>query len=96
MSSDNLINRYSIAFNVNLIDINFWTFINIEYYIQETNTSRNCIIVFGVEIFNRNKELASIFYRKSKFSQKKLIFAAQGRIFDPMIEEERDLLDMLE
>ena len=68
----------------------------LEHYIQETNTSRNCIIVFGIEIFNRDKELASIFYRKSKFSQKKLIFAAQGRIFDPMIEEERDLLDMLE
>ncbi len=66
----------------------------LEHYINEKDTLRNCIIVFGIEIFNGDKNLAIDFYKKAKESKKKIIFCAQGVIFDAVNQSKNDLLKL--
>lgn len=55
----------------------------LRYYLSQREENSNCVVVYGLEIFQGDREIASSILDLCNETQKKLIFSMQNLVFDP-------------
>ena len=54
----------------------------LNYYLKDSRNGRNCIVLFGIQIFNNDFDLAIYCYEKAIKYKKTFVFSAQGLIIE--------------
>jgi hypothetical protein len=90
-ASDNLINvdgNESEILPMNYLPV-------LRHYIEDESYNRNCIVVYGVEIFNGDKNLAKPILDLCRLRNKIIVFSAQGLIADLKKYSNKIIIDMI-
>lgn len=66
----------------------------LQHYISEATKTRNCIIVYGIEIFNGDLSLAKLILDLCKSQKKTIVFCAQGIVYENELQYE-NILEMV-
>ena len=64
-------------------------------YLLEENPQTNCIVVFGVDIFEGNKELAQQIMDCADTGKRKIVFCAEGIVYGEEAVTQKDILEFM-
>lgn len=67
----------------------------LRHYLSDGKADNNAVIVYGVEVFEKDKDLAGEILAMAKANNMHIVFCAQGLIYDPAGGDANAILDMI-